>query len=134
MNKSPTTQLKFRKQKWNGSSCTSNLGSYSLVSSLFFVSLFACFLELKSASNIAIQQLLFFALRLVVGVKRYIDVENRSYNVYNVINFVDTNCCCWCEQVIALEYVGLSPKGSQIGSQIQSFLEKAAEGIVAGGK
>ncbi|KAI3517466.1 hypothetical protein L1887_16681 [Cichorium endivia] len=36
----------------------------------------------------------------------------------------------WCEKVIALEYVGLSPKGSQI----QSFLEKAAEGIVAGGK
>ncbi|KAI3739083.1 hypothetical protein L2E82_29474 [Cichorium intybus] len=33
--------------------------------------------------------------------------------------------------VMALEYVGLAPKGSQ---RVQSFLEKAAEGLVAGGK
>ena len=32
---------------------------------------------------------------------------------------------------MALEYVGLAPKGSQ---RVQSFLEKAAEGLVAGGK
>ncbi|GKF39654.1 cycloartenol-C-24-methyltransferase-like protein, partial [Tanacetum coccineum] len=33
--------------------------------------------------------------------------------------------------VIALEYVGFAPKGSQ---RVQSFLEKAAEGLFAGGK
>lgn len=33
--------------------------------------------------------------------------------------------------VVALEYVGVAPKGSQ---RVQSFLEKAAEGLVAGGK
>nr|GEU92310.1 cycloartenol-C-24-methyltransferase-like [Tanacetum cinerariifolium] len=33
--------------------------------------------------------------------------------------------------VIALEYVGLAPKGSQ---RDQSFLKKAAEGLVGGGK
>ncbi|KVH97325.1 Methyltransferase type 11 [Cynara cardunculus var. scolymus] len=33
--------------------------------------------------------------------------------------------------VMALEYIGLAPKGSQ---RVQSFLEKAAEGLVAGGK
>lgn len=34
-------------------------------------------------------------------------------------------------QVKALEFVGLAPKGSQ---RVQDFLEKAAEGLVAGGK
>lgn len=33
--------------------------------------------------------------------------------------------------VVALEYVGIAPKGSQ---RVQAFLEKAAEGLVAGGK
>lgn len=36
-----------------------------------------------------------------------------------------------CSQLKGLEYVGIAPKGSQ---RVQSFLEKAAEGLVAGGK
>lgn len=34
-------------------------------------------------------------------------------------------------KVMALEYVGVAPKGSL---RVSSFLEKAAEGLVAGGK
>ena len=34
-------------------------------------------------------------------------------------------------QVKALEFVGLAPRGSQ---RVQAFLEKAAEGLVEGGK
>ncbi|GJW97326.1 cycloartenol-C-24-methyltransferase-like protein, partial [Tanacetum coccineum] len=48
-----------------------------------------------------------------------------SFRLTTVGRFITKN------MVVALEYVGLSLKGSQ---RVQSFLEKAAEGLVAGGK
>jgi hypothetical protein len=38
---------------------------------------------------------------------------------------------CYIVQVKVLEYVGLAPEGSQ---RVSGFLEKAAEGLVEGGK
>ncbi|PIA53568.1 hypothetical protein AQUCO_00900268v1 [Aquilegia coerulea] len=48
-----------------------------------------------------------------------------SFRLTSVGRFLTTN------MVKALEYVGLAPKGSQ---RVQSFLEKAAEGLVDGGR
>lgn len=48
-----------------------------------------------------------------------------SFRLTSVGRFITTN------MVKALEYVGLAPKGSQ---RVQSFLEKAAESLVSGGR
>ncbi|KAK9050250.1 hypothetical protein SSX86_030779 [Deinandra increscens subsp. villosa] len=48
-----------------------------------------------------------------------------SFRLTSIGRFITKN------MVMALESVGLAPKGSQ---RVQSFLEKAAEGLVAGGK
>ena len=48
-----------------------------------------------------------------------------------VVNMRLRFSCDIVVQVKVLEYVGLAPEGSQ---RVSSFLEKAAEGLVEGGK
>ncbi|KAI3699584.1 hypothetical protein L2E82_43994 [Cichorium intybus] len=59
-----------------------------------------------------------------------LDTSHYSLSSFDCFRLTATGLFITKNVVIALEYVGLAPKGSQI----QSFLEKAAEGIVVGGK